>query len=631
MKKIYYIILAASCCALASCKENLAVSPSEGLVPVTISVNSPASKVDIAADGKVNWSAADRLSVFTDTDAEDAATNYEFSVDNLRDGNKTASFNGDVADNAARTAVYVVYPFNEAYSTESAQALPVSVPAVQAAGSDSEYALMTGKGAVAGNDFSGAEVAMKQLCWIYDVAIDNSARKNISAVCFEASSAVFAVAGSLDATADAPAVTASKYSKSVTMEYASAQSASNLSARFVLLPVECEATDFYIDIVYEDQSYERFTFSGKALDAKAGQRFTNAVKVGEGQTSSIPKGYRLVSAGANIATAISDAIKAGDDVVKLWLESSPSTSVEFKTTSRIFPTRSIYIKSDPANKKPTITIGAKAALSPKTGCNVETIHFENIIFKANDSGEDFIFIDTTQSGGADNVSIANLEIENCEFTNFKYSIVRTSSLSAGMKVDRIVFNNSIWTSKSTFDAARAWIHIVNNADKMREIKITNSTIIGCGCLLYTNMNSSSKVDIDYDFSNCTFGNTKNTSSSNNYLLSIVSGTLKGKVAVKENLFAGTHTLKSGVTSFMLLREGSLTNYTNTIADNYYTATWRGTWTIDLTSKNYLLDILTNQTEKDNAALVPGAAGGDFTVAAGSDVYVNQIGDPRWIK
>lgn len=630
MKKIY---LAALCCILASCEENLGIDQTSGnTVPVSISIANPATKVDVAADGKVSWEENDKVSVFTDTDADDMAGNYEFSVEDLRENNKVASFNGDVADNAARKAVYVVYPYDEAYNDGAANALTVGVPAVQTAGEDSRYVLMAGKGAVSGNDFSGASVGMNHLCWIYDVTVDNTAHKNISAVCLEASSAVFAVKGILDATADAPAVSASEFTKSVTVEYPSVQSASNLSARFVLLPVDCEATDFHIDIVYEDQSFERFTFSGKTISADAGSRYTNSVKVGEGQTSDIPKGYRLVSAGANIATAISNAITAGDEVVKLWLESSPSTSVAFSTTSRIFPTRSIYISSDPANKKPTITIGASAAISPKSNCNIEMLHFENVIFKQSDTGAgDFLYIDTSQETGANNVSIGSLEIENCEFTNFKYSLVRTSSLTAGMKIDRIVFNNSIWTSKSSFDAARAWIHLVNNADKMREIRITNSTLIGCGCLLFTKMNNTSKVSIDYTFSNCTFGNTKNTSSSNNYLFNIESGTLTGKVAVKENLFAGTHTLKSGVTDFMLLREGSNSNYVNTIADNYYTATWRGTWNIDLTSRNYLFDILTNQTQTDNAALVPNAAAGDFTVASGSDVYVNQIGDPRWIK
>lgn len=630
MKK--HLLLGLAFVFVVACQKENSPSLNDEFVKATITVGTPDSKTNIASDGKVTWDLSDTISLFTDTDNTDGSSNYLFSVSALGTGSKSASFNGVVADNSSRTKIYAVYPYSASYDGEDPTALPIAVPSKQIAGNEALYAIMKGSGTVNGNDFSPASVTMSNLCWIYDVTIDNSVGKSISAVYFEAESSVFTTAGTIDITAAGTAVSASATSKSVRVEYATAQTSSSINARFVLLPISCPATDFNIDVVFDDESYERFSFAGKSLNTAAGDRFVNSITVGGGEMGALAKGYRLVSAGANIATEIANAVSAGDEVVKLWLESSPSESKTFNTTSRINPSKSIYIKSDPLNMKPTITIGAAAAISPRTGCDIETLHFENIIFRQSDSGAgDFIYIDTNQSGGADNVQIGNVVIENCDFTNFKYSLIRTSSLSGGMKIDRILFNNSIWTGKSSFDATRAWLHFVNNADKMREIKITNSTIIVTGCLMYNNMNNASGVNIDYTIKNCTFGNTKNTSTSNNYFISIVSGTLKGDVNISKNLFAGTHTLNTNDAKYILLREGSTTNYNNTIEDNYYTAGWRGAWKIDLTSKNYLFDILTNQTATDNDSLVPGHTSNDFTVTAGSDVYTNGIGDPGWIN
>ena len=630
MKKNITMALAIIIAAI-SCQKESVPSADGNFVKVSFPAGKVDSRTAIDPSGIVSWVSSDKLSVFTDTDNTDGSSNYQFSVSSIDVGQKVAHFEGSVESNPSRRSIYAVYPYNAGYDSADPASLSVKLPSIQTAGKEADYALMVGSGSVVGDDFSSASVKMSNLCWIYDVAIDNSVGKTISAVYFEASDKVFTTAGSIDLTNHSNSVAASSSARSVRLVYPSPQSSSKVSARFVLLPIDCSSVDFNIDVVFEDESYERFSFAGKTISTVPGDRFVNSVKLGEGIAGELPKGYRLVSAGTNIATAISDASSAGDEEIKLWLDSSPSESVAYNTTSRINPRKSLWIKSDPANMKPTITIGAAAAISPKTGCDIETLHFENIIFKQSDSGAgDFLYIDTSQ-GADESVSIGNLEIENCEFTNFKYSLVRTSKpTSGGMKIDRIIFNNSIWTAKSSFDGGRAWLHLVNNADKMREIKITNSTVIGNGCLMYCNMNSSSKVDIDYAFRNCTFGNTKNTSSSNNYFISIVSGTLKGSVELSKNLFAGTNTLKSGVTSYILLREGSNSNYANTLEQNWYTASWQNGWNIDLKSKNYLFNFLTNKSSTDNSALVPGYASGDFTVTPGSDVYNDGIGDPRWI-
>lgn len=617
MKKTFiFTVLAATTVALTcSCqKENQTSSKS---VEVSFNAESISSKTAISDAGAVTWTTSDALSVFTDTEA---STNVKFTASEIAEGGKSATFTGSVASNPARTSFTAIYPYSAVYTSAAGA---VSIPTLQTAGQESAIALMAGKGNVNGDDFT-CSIQMEHLCWIYDVTIANPGAKQIRKVTFSADEKLFTTEGTLtaDLTIEPTATTSA-----ISVAFPTAMTAASVNARFVLFPLSCTSKDFTVEVEFEDGKFEDFNLEGKNIAAAAGSRYSNSFILGQGESSDCPAGFTFVPAGSNIATAIASAISEKDEV-KLWLESSPTESKAFSTTSRINPQKPLTICADPNNMKPTITIGAAAAITPKN--DVESIYFENIIFKQSDSGAgDFIYFDTGNGSGSN--TIGSLTIRNCEFTNFKYSLIRTSSLTNGMGIGSIVFDNSIWTSKSSFDGGRAWIHLVNNKDRMPSIAIMNSTILVNFCLIYCNINSSAGIDIDYTVRNCTFGNGKNTSSSNNYFMNIASGTLHGNVAIAKCLFGGSFTLKSGLTTFLPVREGSDTNFVNTFTDNYYTESWHNGWTMDLNSKNYLFDFLTTESTSDNDALVPGYSSGNFTVTPGTDVYVNGIGDPRWIK
>lgn len=622
MKKSILIVAALAVVAFG-CKK-IENGTSVNMVKATMSVASSGTKTDISETGVVTWVSGDAMSVFTNTDAEDGMTNYNFFADQISSDAKSAIFSGDVADNPSRSMVYVVYPYDETYDGTSLTEFSVSVPASQT-GEVSQFALMAGKSPVDGNDFSKIKVGLTPLTWIYDITVNNPEAKAVKAVYFVAGSPVFASTGTIDLTADVPAVTPVAFKREFGYTFDAPMSEETLKARLVLLPVDCEITEFNIDVVFEDESYERFSMGEKALETEAGSRYTGTVTLGEGTPGAGPKGYYLVKKGTKINDAYGEAAKVSDDVVKLWLESSPSEAYQFSQSDRIRPTKSLVIASDPENIRPVVTQKCKATVTLKKDTKISDLEINHVSFFADNSlGEAWVLLE--DETGMTGVEIDRFTVTDCEFNNYKHGFLKIANgISGGVKIDEVFYNNNVWVPKSTYDAGNAFINIPNNTDKVRKITVSNSTFVKVLCLMYCNMNSSSGVNLDYTVQNNTFGNGLNKSNANNYFMSLTSGTIKGVIKVSDNMFVGSNAITA--TSYRLLRVGSLTNLPATMTNNWYTESWFN-FTLDTSDTKYL-NFLTDKSEYDNDVLAPEYANNDFTLKKESGAANAKAGDPRW--
>ena len=679
MKKINYILaLVAAAAAALSCSKIAEENSSDRLVKVSFTAgrpdaqqSAPASKTDISSTGAVTWNASDHLAVFTDVDG---TTAYDFAIAAADAGKAAAQFSGAVASNPSRTCAYAVYPYSDSWSGGPA-ALEVSVPAVQTDGEN--YTLMAGKAAVAGDDFSAASVSMKHLCWLYDINITNSSAKAIKAVHFTAGSEVFATAGTVDLTADNPAVSAGTKVKDVSVEFASAVS-TDVTARFALLPLTCTDVEFNIHVVFEDGFYETFAIGSKSLDIAAGKRRSNTFALGNGTASQAPWGWYFVKKGTSINNTLVNKAIAGtvNGEAKLWLESNSSSSQAFTAGERLDISQSLWIASDPDNVHPTITPSYAALVRPTSDSNIETISFENvnlaakttnsycyvldvpasitgaeigdIIFK-NCSLKDFktnlvyvaspttinsiTFKDTEITttvgcgylihvkGVTGAAEIGNVLFDNCTITDFTNGFVRFES-SSEAKIASLTINGCVVKPSSSLGTL-AMLHSI----KADAVTFKNSTFEVVACFMYNTMAATEQtVPFALTVENNTFANMK-ANSSNKYMF-YAQNNVQVVNTFRNNLFVGSNGYDE-TTEFAILRVGSVASkYSETVENNWYTSDWK-TYTPKTGTGYY--EMLTNESTLLNAALCPRYASSDFTVAAGSDVRAAGAGDPRWLE
>ena len=670
--------MAAAAIAL-SCEKIAEESPSGKLVKVSFHAGRPeasqgavpASKTDISPAGAVTWNVSDHLAVFTDVDGSNS---YDFAIAAEDAGKASAQFSGSVPSNGSRSFAYAVYPWADSWSGGPA-ALEVSVPAVQADGGN--YTLMAGKAAVAGDDFSAATVTMKHLCWLYDINITNSSAKAIKAVHFSAGSAVFATAGTVDLTADDPAVSEGTKVKDVCVEFASAQS-TDVTARFALLPLSCTDVDFNIHVVFEDGFYETFAIGSKSLNVAAGKRKSNTFALGDGTASKAPWGWYFVAKNTNINnTLVTNAIAGTvNGEAKLWLESDPSSTLAYNATVRLDISQSLWISSNPNNAHPTITPQYAALVRPKSSTSVETISISNVDLAAKTANSSCYVFDIPST--ITDAVVGDIIIDNCLIKDFKTSLVYIASpatvgsitikdceitttvganyliyvkgVTGAVEIGDVTFDNSEITEITNgivrFDSSSgakmesftmdgcvvkpssslgtlAMLHSI----KTDAVTFKNNTFEVIACFMYYTMAGSDQTKaFALTVENNTFANMM-ANSSNKYMF-YAQNNVQIVNSFKNNLFVGSNGYDDSA-EFAILRVGSVASkYSETVENNWYTSDWK-TYTPKTGTGYY--EMLTNESTLLNAALCPGYASSDFTVAAGSDVRAAGAGDPRWLK
>ena len=612
MKRIFTI------CALASivfaCQKQEELVSSE-LVEASFKVG-VATKTVVDPEGGMTWKSSDELSVFTDTDVADGQTNYKFTVKELSDDSEIAVFGGGVTSNDQRTAVYAVYPYNAKYTGTKLTGVTISYDITDTY--LNARLLMAGKGSVSGNDFDNASVEMKQLTWLWDIAIENTSDMAITSVALKGKEKIFPYIGDLDLTAEELAVDPAtyQYRQTLTYKFSSPKAGEDVVARFPIFPMEANGdADLDVIVTFEDGTKEVFSRKAPAKATEAGKRYHNTYTIGEGEYNHMPEGYVLVNSGDDLRSKINNSTASE---VKLYLESSPTEAIAYSLGSgRINPTKSIYIKSNPEHVKPVIN-GA-------TGCSFEitaadlsglTFSFKNVEFNNTSNGD---FLQISNNG----VSIDLLEIDNCVFRGFRHSLVRTSGNNVpsgvtftGATISNIKINNSVFRMKAVTDSGKALLYFQKQEDNIGSVSVTNSTFENTLYLLVNNMVSASGT-VDIDIHNNTFVNTAGVKANGRtYFIRIVNG-VTGTMNISSNLFGGSNNVD---TIGVLAKNLVTTSYSN----NFATSDWKETFALyegttdifEVTSLNK--DVFTNLADFD------------LTLKSGTTAYSNNAGDPRWL-
>ena len=617
MKK-YFTLCAVAIAAIACQKQDALVSPE--LIDVDLQIGVP-TKTAIDANGGMTWKSFDKLSVFSDTDAADGQTNYQFTVKELSSDSESAVFGGSVASNEQRTAVYAFYPYIAKYTGTKLTGVTISYDIT-----DTwlhARLLMAGKGSVAGNDFDNASVEMKQLTWLWDITIENTSDMAITSVALKAAEKIFPYIGDLDLSAEEIAVDPStyQYRQTLTYMFSSPKAGEDVVARFPIFPMEANGdADLDVIVTFEDGTKEVFSRKAPAKATEAGKRYHNTYTIGEGEYDHMPEGYTLVTKdkASNLGTIIKNQL-ADESVseVKIYLESHPSEAIAYTIgANRIYPTKSLYIKSNPEHVKPILSSTAGATFEINSDVTLPVISLRNVQFKAN-VGSNPIFLTMT----ATNATLGMLEVDNCVFVDYTSSFLSTTAKNS-YAVGNVVLNNSILRWKNT-SGSTALFHIPNNSDKVQNITITNSTIEGAIYLVYCNMSSSSNTSFNLVVNNNTFVNS--CGSNDGYFISVGSSQLNGSVEVKYNLFGGTFNQEK----YNMLRVGYSSPSEKIIpvySNNYATSDWKS---FTHSGKNGSVDIL--EVTSTNAEVFTDLANFDLTLKSGTTAYGNNVGDPRWLS
>lgn len=305
--------------------------------------------------------------------------------------------------------------------------------------------------------------------------------------------------------------------------------------------------------------------------------------------------------------------------VKLYLESSPTEAFSYSLgKNRIYPTKSIYIRSNPKNVRPVISVGSGNTFDINSECSIPCISLKNVeITTSTSANSSFCYI------SSNNGKLNTLELENCVLNNYKralFTTLTTDAAMTGIACDNIIVNNCIMRWATRDNPSVAFIQIENNEDAVPNISVTNSTFERAIYLIDCKMTSGS---VNYVIRNNTFVNS--VAVSDGYFVTISSDSLSGTVDVSSNLFGGT----MDQTKFNMLRVGNENPsemISTSYSDNYATSEWREKFTHS--GKNGSVDIVTKTAT--NAEVFNDLANFDLTLKSGTTAYGANAGDPRWL-
>lgn len=621
MKKIF--LMCAMAVAAIACQKQETFTPSN-LVEASFTVG-VSTKTSMDANGGMTWKDSDDMSVFTDTDDADQATNYKFTVKSLSDDSRSAVFTGSVTSNPQRTTIYAIYPHADSRKDNALTAKRVEV-SYNGGEMNGDFVstrfIMAGKGAVSGDDFSQVSMQMQQLTWVWDITINNPQAKPIKAVQLSAAESIFPCAGTVDLTADAFVVVPSFYRAALQYNFSKVQTSETVLARFPILPMEAHA-DVDLDVVvkFEDGTKETFSRKAPAKATEAGKRYHNTYTLGQGVYDDMPEGYVLVKNGDDLRARLNSQMNSESvKEVKIYLESSSTEALSYSLGgTRINPTKSVYIRSNPANVRPIVSANAGATFEITTAdLTGLTFSFKNIELQAaSSSNADFFQISNN------GVSVDLFEIDNCVFKTYKHSLIRTSGNNvpsgvsfSGASIASVKINNSIFRMKAPSDEGKAFFYFQKQGDNINKVSVTNSTFENTLYLLVNNMVSTSGT-VDVDIHNNTFVNTAGVKQNGRtYFVRFVNG-VRGTIDLTGNLFGGSN----NVDTIGLLGANLVTA---TYSDNYATSDWRLTFTNYEGTTDFLEETSANSDVFTNLANF------DLTLKPGTTAYGNNAGDPRWL-
>lgn len=322
----------------------------------------------------------------------------------------------------------------------------------------------------------------------------------------------------------------------------------------------------------------------------------------------VPDGYTYVSPSENIA-AVYQAQLADPAIseIKLFLKAGESYSI-----GRIAISKPISIRGQNAlggRAKATLTMGNVTKIEG----NVAYINYENLILTITDAyGFNFDL--------ATPFHVGEVSFRGCNIDNLGRALWRNDNHQSTQLVQRFVIDNCTFMNFASGNRNYALINIAPD-NTISNISLTNSTIeilqVGFRGPIIGNQRSQTGADVTVVVKNCTFSllgyaaiNPFDFRADNANSMT---------VDFENNLFSG---ISNGEGTWLMLDASA---GTKTISNNYRTGDFlMATWGVDASQEPIATSV--------KADLFEDYTSGKLLIKdKTSAVYLNKIGDPRWIK
>lgn len=313
----------------------------------------------------------------------------------------------------------------------------------------------------------------------------------------------------------------------------------------------------------------------------------------------VPDGYILVPLGGDVRSYINGI--EGDTPINLVL--TPGGTYTIGSSTTIKSNVHILAGKRTGDARPIVSMSNNFAVD---GTTVKSIVLEGVDFAANGTGKYFF-----NNGGSAEFHLDELTFIDCSFIDYGRSIFRVQQGTAGMNtVKKILIDNCNFVSYGADKYALIRGNGDNNIFQDVEVKNSTFTFAATGNKAMMENTGSVTSAMAVSMTNCTFFTVSTMPLFD--MRAGSGGTMN--FSLVNSLFTGENP-----TSGLRTSGGSTYTFTN----NYCTSGWLpGSYTFS-----------TAPTETVSATdLFTAPAELDYTIKdKTSAVYLNKIGDPRWIK
>lgn len=322
-------------------------------------------------------------------------------------------------------------------------------------------------------------------------------------------------------------------------------------------------------------------------------------------TSSVPVGAIELSGTDNFTTALETAL--ADPTVTSMVFYFKDGYAAALTDATII-NKPITIMSDGGPVRPSLTMPTGNGFKPATGCT--SMSFTGIDFKGV-AGATYV----TNSASDSPFTMTSVAFDNCTFTGFANSIMRTQAADATQSVTSVTMTNCIVASCST-GSSYSVIHIGGTG--VASISISNSTFynLGRGIVDAQKLTASS-----VSLRSCTIYDLGNAS---NYVLRCDG--LTGSMVIENTIFS---MMKSGATQYTARRGTASFSASGNITTSDYVQNTGSSSAYVVTATAYPGSSTDLFTAPYTVGSAPAPAAANFAIKD-SAIRSQRIGDPRWL-
>lgn len=322
----------------------------------------------------------------------------------------------------------------------------------------------------------------------------------------------------------------------------------------------------------------------------------------------VPDGYTYVSPTEDLGAVYNAQVAdASVSEIKLFLKAGENYQL-----GRISITKPLSIRGQTAsgtNPKASLTTGNVTRIEG----NIDFINFENLNITVTDA---YAFnFDLTVP-----FHVTEVKYNGCNIDNLSRALWRNDSSQSTQLVDRFIIDNCTFMNFAAGDRNYALINIADN-NTISNIQLLNSTIeiraTGFRGPIIGNQRNQAGADVSVTVKNCTFSLLGNPAINPFDFRADNANSLT--LNFENNLFSGVSN-NEGTWLILDTSAGTKTITNNYRAGDFVMATWGVATEQEPIATNNKADLFEDYT-----------TGNLLIKDKASNVYVNRIGDPRWIK